>query len=164
MENEPNEGASTRPSFFRNINGWLGGLTGLVVAVSGLLVAWQQLKPPERADAPAVAAIPVDDVVADDATAEEETVEAVADVALPLTYKAVGATFAKVDGEWVYTSATEKTRYKEVSRDGGNTVVFDPEREVYARWPNKGGKVEEKGGGDQAEWEHSFDIWVPRAV
>ncbi len=159
MDDERSEGASERPKLFNNATAWLGGLTGLIVAVTGLIAVWPHSK---RSEAVEAAATPVEAASADAAT-DEESVEATAQP-LPLKYKAVGATFEKVDGEWVYASASEETRYKEVSRTGGNTVVFDPKREVYARWPNRGGKVEEKAADDQAEWEDSFDIWVPKAA
>ncbi|MEO6582623.1 MAG: hypothetical protein ABIN68_07455 [Sphingomicrobium sp.] len=154
MDKERSEGASDRPKAFSNVTAWLGGITGLIVAVTGLVAVWPHAKQPEKVETaePAEPAAAADIEVVDTAQS------------LPLEYKAVGATFAKVDGEWVYASASEETRYKEVSRRGGNTVVFDPQREVYARWPNHGGKVQEKASDDQAQWEDSFDIWVPKAA
>ena len=158
MADDGNKGGGEPTKIFSNMTAWLGGITGLVVAVTGLIAVWPKGKEAE----PVTAASPVETAAADE-SAEEEPVEAAANP-LPLEYKAVGATFEKIDGEWVYASATEETRYKEVSRRGGSTVVFDPEREVYARWPNRGGRVEEKGADDQAEWEESFDIWVSNAA
>jgi hypothetical protein len=128
--------------------------------VTGLIAAWPHAK---QAD-PAEEVTPAEPQALEDPAADASTTEQAADSAalpLPVKYKAVGATFEKVDGKWVYTSDSEETHYNEVSRRGGNTVVFDPERQVYARWPNRGGKVEEKGAADDAEWESSFDIWLP---
>lgn len=159
MDDGRSEGSSERPKFFSNATAWLGGITGLIVAVTGLVAVWPRAKPSEPVKAEAALVDPA----AEEAATDDEAVDTTARP-LPLKYKAVGATFEKVDGEWVYISASEETRYKEVSRQGGNTVVFDPKREVYARWPNQGGKVEEKGSDDQAEWEDSFDIWVPKAA
>ena len=159
MDDERNEGAGERPKFFHSVNGWLGGITGLIVAVSGLLVAWQQF---DRSEPDAEAA-PAVEAAADDASTDAEPSEATAEP-LPLKYEAVDATFEKIDGEWIYASDAEETRYREVSRGGGNTVVFDPIRKVYARWPDQGGMVEEKAIADAAEWENSFDIWVPKAA
>jgi len=163
MDDERDDGAGKRAGIFGNMTAWLGGITGLIVAITGLVAVWPRAKEAEPVEA---AAAQVEGAAAEDAAVEdpaaEEPVEATAP--LPLNYRAVGATFEKIDGEWVYTSATEETRYKEVSRRGGSTVVFDPAREVYARWPNQGGSVEEKGADDQAEWEESFDIWVPKAA
>ena len=156
MDNEHNEGTSERPKMFSNVTAWLGGLTGLIVAVTGLIAVWPHAKRSEPIEA---AATPVD--TAADLSTDSGPVEATAQP-LPLKYKAVGATFEKVDGEWVYASATEETRYTEVSRADGNTVVFDPKRQVYARWPNHGGMVEEKAADEQSVWEDSFDIWVPK--
>ena len=159
MADEGNKGGGEPTKIFSNMTAWLGGITGLVVAVTGLIAVWPKAKDAEPVT---VVATPVETAAADD-PAEEEPVEAAANP-LPLKYKAVGATFEKIDGEWVYASPTEETRYKEVSRRGGSTVVFDPAREVYARWPNHGGSVEEKGADDQAEWEESFDIWLSNAA
>ena len=158
MDEERNEGDGERPKIFSNVTAWLGGITGLIVAVTGLVAVWPHAKPAEPVK---TVAAPVENPDAD-ASTDTEVVETAQP--LPLQYKAVGASFDKIDGDWVYASATEETHYKEVSRTGGNTVVFDPKRQVYARWPNHGGKVEEKGADDQAEWEDSFDIWVPKAA
>jgi hypothetical protein len=162
MADERKDGTGEPPKIFSNMTAWLGGITGLVVAVTGLIAVWpdaKEAKPVSAASTPAETAA-TDDPAAN--PADEEPVEPAADP-LPLKYKAVGATFEKIGGEWVYSSATEETRYKEVSRRGGSTVVFDPAREVYARWPNRGGSVEEKGSGDEDEWEKSFDVWVREA-
>ena len=158
MDDEGSEGTGERPKIFSNVTAWLGGITGLVVAVTGLIAVWPQAKPAE----PVEAVTPVDNSASDDPSADGAAADTAA-LPLPLKYKAVGATFEKVDGEWVYASATEETHYKEVSRTGGSTVVFDPKRQVYARWPNHGGMVEEKGPDEGADWENSFDIWVPKA-
>ncbi|WP_309662679.1 hypothetical protein [Sphingomonas sp.] len=157
MDEERKDGAGERPKMFSNMTAWLGGLTGLIVAVTGLIAVWPHAKQAEPVEDAAKPVENSDAAVSTDAAAADAAAQP-----LPLKYKAVGATFEKVDGEWVYASANEETRYTEVSRTDGNTVVFDPKREVYARWPNQGGKVEEKGADNQAEWEDSFDIWVPK--
>jgi hypothetical protein len=164
MTDERNDGAGEPTKIFSNMTAWLGGITGLVVAITGLIAVWPRAKEAEPVE---LAAVPAEDSAADDAASEDSTAEEPVQEtasALPLNYKAVGATFEKIDGEWVYTSETEETHYKEVSRRDGSTVVFDPAREVYARWPNQGGRVEEKGADDEANWEFSFDIWVSKAV
>ena len=156
--NDEGDGAGERGKIFSSMTAWLGGITGLVVAITGLLAVWPQGKKAEPAEAMESAA----EIPAVEEPAADEPVEDSTAAPLPLKYAAVGATFEKVDGEWVYTSDSEETHYQEVSRRGGNTVVYDPQREVYARWPNRGGNVEEKGSAEGAEWAHSFDIWVPK--
>ena len=159
MDEERKDGAGERPKVFNSLTAWLGGLTGLIVAVTGLIAVWPHAKEAEPVEDAATPVENSDAAVSTDAEAADAAAQP-----LPLQYKAVGASFDKIDGEWVYASATEETHYTEVSRTGGNTVVFDPKRQVYARWPNQGGKVEEKAADDQAEWEDSFDIWVPKAA
>jgi hypothetical protein len=159
MDDERSDGAGKRPQMLSNATAWLGGITGLIVAVTGLIAVWPRTQH-EPVEAPAAAP---ETPTENEPSAETLAAEAAAQP-LPLKYQAVGATFEKIGGEWVYSSASEETHYKEISRTGGNTVVFDPKRDVYARWPNRGGKVEEKAADDQAEWEESFDIWVPKAA
>jgi hypothetical protein len=148
------------PKFFRSINGWIAGITGVVIALAGLYSAVQRFWP--NTPVQAVAQTPADDDAADGDQAATADDSAAAQEPLPLAYKAVDATFEKSGGMWVYTGADEVTRYQEVSRDDGMTIVFDPMRKVYARWPNGGGKVEESDD-DQAHWANSFDIWLPEA-
>jgi len=146
------------PKFFRNINAWIGGLTGVVIALAGLYSAIERFWPDTPVQS---AAEPAVDASANASTGNEADEDATA-AALPLSYKAVDATFEKTGGMWVYTRGEEVTRYQEVSRDDGKTVVFDPMRKVYARWPNAGGMVEESAN-NQASWSDSFDVWVPEA-
>ena len=162
MGEEPREASDDRPKVFRNINGWIGGITGVVLALAGLYSAIQQfwpdpsVKPAAEVPVDASAGAPTENEAAADAAADS-TAEP-----LPLSYQAVDATFDKTGGMWVYTSGDEVTRYQQVSREDGKTIVFDPMRKVYARWPNDGGMVQESAD-DQTTWSDSFDIWVPQA-
>jgi hypothetical protein len=158
------DASDDRPKIFRNINGWIGGITGTVIAVAGLYSAVHEYWPHNSVQA--VAQVPADadanaaadtEPTADSAT--KATTEAPAEE-LPLAYKAVDATLEKTGRMWVYTDADGVTRYQEVSRDDGQTIAFDPMRKVYARWPNGGGMVEESTD-NQAHWSDSFSIWVP---
>ncbi|MEO8176952.1 MAG: hypothetical protein ABI626_09885 [Sphingomicrobium sp.] len=148
------------PKFFRSINGWIAGITGVVIALAGLYSAVQRFWPSTPVQAVAqtppaddsAGAADDDQAAADDGAAAEDQ--------LPLSYKAVDATFEKSGGMWVYASGDEVNRYQQVSRDDGTTIVFDPMSKVYARWPKGGGMVEESDD-NQAHWKDSFDIWLP---
>lgn len=158
MDEQPPESSGEPPKIFRNMNAWIGGITGVVIALAGLYSAIERFWP----DAPVQAAAEAPVEAPADASTGNEAVEVATAEPLPLSYKAVDATFEKTGGMWVYTRGEEVTRYQEVSREGGNTVVFDPMRKGYARWPNNGGMVQESAN-NQASWSDSFDIWVPEA-
>ena len=157
MDDEPQDSADERPKVFKNVNAWIGGITGVVIALAGLRLAWQQLMPTPPVQA---ATETQGEAPPNDASTENDAVEDATTAAQPLSYKAEDATFEKTGGLWVYTSGDEVTRYQEVSRDGGNTLVFDPMRKVYARWPTTGGMVKESKD-DQKSWEDSFEVWLP---
>ena len=44
-EPRPAPGPDDRPPFFKTVNGWIAGLTGLVLAVAGLFTACDKLFP-----------------------------------------------------------------------------------------------------------------------
>ena len=161
-EQDGADASDDRPKVFRSINGWIGGITGTVIALAGLYSAvheyWPRNSVQTLAQEPAV-----DDAngAADTDSSTNATTEAPAEE-LPLTYDAGDATFEKTGGMWVYTDADGVTRYQELSRDDGQTMVFDPLRKVYARWPNGGGMVQESTD-NQGNWTDSFSISVPEA-
>src|SRR5437773_3203345 len=47
VDEQPNEDGDSRPKFFKSINGWIAGATGLVIALGGLATAYRELVPKE---------------------------------------------------------------------------------------------------------------------
>lgn len=158
MQDEPKDVADNRPKVFNSITGWVGGITGIVIALAGLRAAYQQLMPaapvatPSEAQGPAAPEATADEnSAADESTASD----------LPLSYAGVdGLTLEWSGGLWVETNGDAVTRYEQLSRDDGMTYAIDRSRNVYVRWPNDGGMVEESDD-NQAKWADSYSISVP---
>ncbi|MEO8546773.1 MAG: hypothetical protein ABI422_00255 [Sphingomicrobium sp.] len=150
---------SEPPKFFRNMNAWIGGATGLVIAVTGLYAAIQRWP-----DKPAEAAAPaanVDDSTADDAAAAEPAVPAENTRTAYTTED--GGTLRWIDGMWVWTTKDgDKYRYKEESNDTITTVAVlkgggEKGQDVYLRWPNAGGQAFQSFD-DQATWTDPVSV------
>jgi hypothetical protein len=143
-----------RPRFFSTLNGWVAGLTGLVLAFAGLFTAFDKLFPDKPSltaassnrpvDAPAAAVAPVDRPITSYTTDE-------------------GSTLRRIEGMWVWTDKDANTfRYKEESNDGVTTVAVLKEggengKDVYLRWPNAGGMALQSYD-DQANWNQPVEI------
>ena len=162
MNEDPNDGADDRPRFFKNINGWVGGITGIVLALAGLRAAYQQLMPvapvlaaPEAQET----ATPVDtadeNTAADNSATDETTA-----TALPTSYTGVDLTLEWTGGVWVETTGGEVSRYQQLSRDDQMTHAIDQARHLYLRWPTGGGMVQ-KSEDNEVTWTDYYSIDVP---
>ena len=143
-----------RPRVFSTVNGWIAGLTGLILALAALFTAWDKLFPDKPSptaassnravDAPAVAVTPGDRPITSYTTGD-------------------GGTFRLIEGMWVWTDKDANTyRYKEKSNDGVTTVAVlengsENGKDVYLRWPNAGGFALQSYD-NQANWNQPVEI------
>ena len=159
-EEQPDETTDDQPKIFKNVRAWIGGVTGVIVALGGLASAFgifaghnfQQAEVRTEDGAPFVQekrdAISGDLNVATQSPQEKQ----------PASYKTEdGGTFNLVDGLWVWTTKDgEKYRYKETSNDSVTTVAVlkgggEDGADVYLRWPNAGGQAFQSFD-EQATW------------
>jgi hypothetical protein len=135
-------GADERPPFFKSVNGWIAGLTGLVLALAALFTAFDRLFPGQRT----VAA-----VSSSAATAATPT----ADASAPSGYTGPGGVTMAWDSDethWVLTDDGVQYYYEEVvSPDDAQVLAYDKTNHAYLRWPLKGGMAEESKD-DKANW------------
>jgi len=156
MDEQPQDATDDKPPVFRNINGWIGGITGVVLALAGLRAAYQQLMP-DKAPVEAAAAAEGEPANADTAVASDE--EAAADEEGPSSYTTDdGGTLAWVDGLWVETAADGTvTNFHHLSSENGMTNASDPATGLFLRWPEAGGIVEQSVDG-RANWTDRYRI------
>ena len=158
MEEQPHEpqGTDERPKIFGNVNGWIAGVTGLVVAMGGLFTAYDRMwgdrkDEPQAVAAPAPAepnaqqspAVPAADATpATQARRRIYTGELFADG----KYEG-GAMSLRHDGEnWILT-ADQRYVYEQLdSSDADRIRAYNRDYDSYLRWPAGGGEVEEKIG------------------
>lgn len=163
MAEDPQAAAAQRsdesPKLFKNMNGVIAGVTGLVVALGGLATAYKQFfdKPAERQAAVTESQAPADRAAP--AAGEEEPAED------PGFYDTdADGTLRFIDGLWVETAKDgTKYRYEEISNDGTMTVAIDrgggeEGEDVYLRWPNQGGQAQ-KSWDRQANWSDAFNVY-----
>ena len=159
-EEQPDETTDDHPKIFKNLTAWIGGVTGVIVALGGLASAFviftghnsPQAEVRTNGGAPVVQeeqnAISEDLNAATQSAQEEQTISYQTDD---------GGTFSSVDGLWVWTTNDGvKYRYKEVSNDSATTVAVlkgggEDGADVYLRWPNAGGQAFQSFD-EQATW------------
>jgi len=163
MTDEPEQGSGEgRPKIINNVTTWIGGITAVVLALAGLKTAYSQLSSSETAKAPDTEASSGES----DAGAPPEP-PAVADVTADLPTKYTGTwenkdvTLEYRNGIWVETTAegTEDeivTQYEQLSRTDVMTNAIDRNRNLYVRWPSKGGTLEESDDGNT--WTRSYEV------
>ena len=152
MDEQPNGGSDNGPPIVTNLKGWIAGLTGLVVAVAGLLGAYKQLFPEKKADAAASVAAPADGA----RPVAAASIPATPGDDPPLLYEGDDAKLEFVDDQWVLTTSEGRYEYKEMySPDEGRVLAFDKVNNAYLRWPIKGGMSEESTDG-----EDTWKRWV----
>jgi len=147
-EPKPGPGLDDRPPFFKTVNGWIAGLTGLVLAFAGLFTACDKLFPDEpktvastsnNTEAPAVTPLKT-----------EKT-----DASAPSQYTGQNGVTMDWDfdeTQWVLTDNDVKYYYEEVvSPDDTQVLGYDKTNQAYLRWPIKGGMAEESKN-DKASW------------
>lgn len=170
MDGDEREGAAEianagdPPKFFKNINAWIGGVTGVVLALAGLRAAYQQFMPEQRAPADQVALVNEAQAVPTAETSSEPAAAAPTgsqeqQSPLPLAYTGDGYEMRWKDGAWVETDTDGNVaRYDEQARDSANTFVIDRANKVRWRWPTGGGRVSYFDDGKQ-EWIDSEIVY-----
>ena len=156
MDEQPQDAADDKPPVFKNINGWIGGITGVVLALAGLRAAYQQLMP-DKAAVEAAAAGEGGSANSETAVASGE--DAAAEDQGPWSYTtSKGGTLAWVDGLWVETAADGTvTNFHHLSSENGMTNASDPATGMFLRWPDGGGVVEQSEDG-RVHWSDRYRI------
>jgi hypothetical protein len=167
MEEQPHEGpaeppadaSDERPKIFKNINGWIAGVTGAVIALGGLATAVKQFMPDKPATEQGASAAP-----ADTATAELDNLPLATPISVepgtlisasdrPKIYTGDlyangkfegGAMSLKYDGEnWILTADQRYIYEPLASSNRGQIRAYNKEYDSYLSWPVDGGEVEE---------------------
>lgn len=148
MSDEPHGGGGEERSFLSTTKGMVTGLTSLIVAVTGLVVACEKLAPSDKpASAQAAAMTPESGENATGSDPANETGEAAIEV-----YTGEGLRLEWTGKAWQLTSADGMFTYEEmVSTEGTWVLGFDKENGEYIRWPIDGGTVEYSRD-DRATW------------
>jgi len=142
MDEQANQGADQAPPVLNNLKGWIAGLTGLVVAVAGLLGAYRQIAPAGKAEVATSASAPAAEPAAGLAAASGAAATSEED--LPLLYEGEDARMEFVDDKWVLTTTEATYEYEDMySKYDGSVLAFDKSNNAYLRWPIKGGMAEE---------------------
>ena len=158
MDQEPQEHGEAasdsdggKKGVFQNINTVIAGITGLVVALGGLVAAWDRIFPHDT-NAQEVAALAEPAAATTDSGDPSDTTAAEPEEGDPLLYEGDGVTLEWTGDEWVLTDADGEYRYEEVySPDETRIVAHDKANDAYLRWPVKGGMAEE-GSEDKQTW------------
>lgn len=157
MDEQPNGDGENPPPIFTNIKAWIAGVTGVVIALAGLLGAYKQLMPEKQAEPATNVAAPAES--SEPVTAADLSKKAEED--LPLLYEGDGAKLEFVDDQWVMTTAEGEFEYKEMySPDETRVVAFDKLNNAYLRWPIKGGMAEESTDGEES-WKSWIKLYPP---
>ena len=159
-DEQPDEIADDEPKIFKNLTAWIGGVSGVVVAVGGLASAFGIFTGHNspRGEVRAASGAPVvqeeHNAISEDSNATTQS----APEEEQTSYKTdAGDTLTPVDGLWLWTTKDgEKYRYKEVSNDSVTTVAVSKGvgadgADVYLRWPNAGGQAFQSFD-EQATW------------
>jgi len=159
---QPAETSDERPKIFKNVNGWIAGVTGAVIALGGLATAVKQFMPDKPATEEAASTSPAE---ADRPTIETERAaraEAPSQsVERPKIYTGElyadgkfegGAMSLKHDGEnWILT-ADQRYVYEPLASANKDQVrAYNADYASYLRWPADGGEVEESLN-NKASW------------
>jgi hypothetical protein len=165
-EEPPNEGTDDRPKLFKNMTAWIGGATGVVIALGGLATAYKSFMhdSPPRAEAQTNTAQAVLDQP--DAGEQNQVAPAGRD-SEPWYYTTdAGGRLRYVDGLWVETGSdgAVTARYDDDSGDGTTTVARLPGGgenggDLYLRWPAAGGRAE-KSVDRQQNWTDAYTVTV----
>jgi len=170
MEEQPHEGpaeqpaetSDERPKIFKNVNAWIAGVTGAVIALGGLATAVKQFMPDKPATEEAASAEPVD---ATRAPAETADAAAAATPAQsqerPKIYTGElyadgkfegGAMSLKHDGEnWILTADQRYVYEPMASANKDQIRAYNADYASHLRWPVDGGEVEESLN-NKASW------------
>jgi hypothetical protein len=155
----PAEPSDERPKIFKNINGWIAGVTGAVIALGGLATAVKQFMP----DKPATE----QQAVSTAAPADAGQAQAAADVPvktdedLPMLYEGDGVKLAFAGDKWVLTDADGTYDYEEMqSPDEDRLLAYSKPYDSYLRWPIKGGWAEESTD-DKQSWKRYAELYPP---
>jgi len=162
MEEQPQEestqGSDERPKIFKNVNGWIAGVTGAVIALGGLATAVKQFMP----DKPAA-----EQAASTEAPAEAAPAQAAADIPvktdedLPMLYEGDGVKLEFAGDKWVLTDADGAYDYEEMlSPDEDRLLAFSKPYDSYLRWPIKGGWAEESTD-DKQTWKRYAEFYPP---
>jgi len=162
MEEQPHEGpaeqpaetSDERPKIFKNVNAWIAGVTGAVIALGGLATAVKQFMPDKPATEEPASTAPAE---ADRRTVETERAAGAEapsqSVERPKIYTGElyadgkfegGAMSLKHDGEnWILT-ADQRYVYEPLASANKDQVrAYNADYASYLRWPVDGGEVEE---------------------
>ena len=160
-EEQPDETTDDQPKIFKSLTAWIGGVTGVIVALGGLASASGIFFSGRDSSQEEVRTKSGAPVVQDEQNAISEELNAATQSAQeeqPTSYKTDdGGTLSSVDGLWVWTTNDgEKYRYKELSNDSATTVAVlkgggEDGADVYLRWPNAGGQAFQSFD-EQATW------------
>jgi hypothetical protein len=155
---EENDNASDdRPKSLKTVTTWIGGLTGVVIALAGLRAAYNELT--ENRSGQPVQAANVENAAGDENAADQAAAdEPATPAALPLSYTSDGQSLDWTDGHWVVTpDEGDATEYEQMGgRDDGFTYAATADRTAYLRWPNEGGNVETSE--DNKYWAFAFAV------
>jgi len=158
----PQESADDQPKIFKSINGWIAGVTGIVIALGGLAATWDRLFAPKQAEENVVAeGHPVAAADAPDEAAGSD--QAPTEAANSYTTDQYGRIDYQEGGTWAETDAQGNvTEYAHQSdKDGWTTAVIEQGGEegedALLRWPNAGGTAQKSvDGGDH--WQDAYKV------
>ncbi len=146
-EPKPAPPSDDRPRFFRTLNGWIAGLTGVVLAFAGLFTACDKLFP----DSPVKATTASNNAPAPTvATTAPKT-----DDSDPAKYTGEGGVTMDWDfddARWILTDNGNKYYYDNITPPDDTEVLgYDKTNDAYLRWPLKGGLAQESKD-DKKNW------------
>jgi hypothetical protein len=153
-EPRPDLKPDDRPRFFSTLNGWIAGLTGLVLAFAGLFTACDKLFRDEPAGTGAASNGMAAPAAATTASAARR---------ITSYTTGDGGTLRRVEGMWVWTDKDGTTyRYQEEINDGVTTIAVlkqggENGQDVYLRWPNAGGMALQSFD-NQANWNQPIEV------
>jgi len=149
MTDEPDAGDGS-PKFMNSLKGWIGGATGVVIALAGLGAAINQLTGGSSKDADAAQTQNVSTQAADTETLHDEDTNSAAEAAPALaeSYGGEKATLTLSGRDWVYNQGEndEATYEQKGGREDGYTYAANYNRDYELRWPNDGVFLQAKAG------------------
>lgn len=159
---ESAQGSDERPKVFKNVNAWIAGATGAVIALGGLATAVKQLMPDKPATEEVAGTAP--------AEADGQAVETESAAGAEAPSQAVerhkiytgelyadgkfegGAMSLKHDGEnWILTADQRYVYEPLASANRDQLRAYNADYASYLRWPVDGGEVEESLN-NKASW------------
>jgi len=155
-QEESTQGSDERPKIFKNVNGWIAGVTGAVIALGGLATAVKQFMPDKpAAEQAASAAAPAEG--GQPQAAADVPVEPAAD--LPLLYEGDDVKLEFAGDKWVLTDQDGRYDYEELlSPDEDRLLAYSKPYDSYLRWPVKGGWAEESTD-DKVTWKRYAELY-----